>query len=99
MDIQSELIFVNGMVHLPQEKKLWYTNNSPITSYTALTPHNSRSDFSSYETSRILRIKSLLRVLSALRASNTRIMRVVNNHWTGLVEWTTGMDYWNGLLD
>ena len=23
----------------------------------------------------------------------------VNYHWTGLLEWTTGMDYWNGLLD
>ena len=23
----------------------------------------------------------------------------VNNHWTGLLEWTTGMDYWNGLLE
>ena len=23
----------------------------------------------------------------------------VNNHWTVLLEWTTGMDYWNGILD
>ena len=22
----------------------------------------------------------------------------VNNHWTGLVEWTTGMDYWTDLF-
>ena len=21
----------------------------------------------------------------------------VNNHWTGLLEWNTGMDYWNDL--
>ena len=21
----------------------------------------------------------------------------VSNRWTGLLEWTTGMDYWNGL--
>ena len=23
--------------------------------------------------------------------------RAVSNRWTGLLEWTTGMDYWNGL--
>ena len=22
----------------------------------------------------------------------------VNNHWTGLLEWTTGMDYWTDLF-
>ena len=32
LDIQSELIFVSGMVHLPQKWNL-YTNNSPFTSY------------------------------------------------------------------
>jgi len=21
------------------------------------------------------------------------------NHWTGLLDWTTGLDYWTGLLD
>jgi len=20
-------------------------------------------------------------------------------HWTGLLDWTTGMDYWTGILD
>ena len=34
--------------------KLWYTNNSPFTSYTTVTPHNdSRSDFVAYVTSRV----------------------------------------------
>ena len=29
--------------------KLWYTNNSPFTSYTTVTPHSdSRSDYSAY---------------------------------------------------
>ena len=23
----------------------------------------------------------------------------VTNHWTGLLDWTTGLDYWTGLLD
>ena len=27
------------------------------------------------------------------------LLRAVTNHWTGLVQWTTGMDYWNGLLE
>ena len=22
----------------------------------------------------------------------------VNNHWTGLLEWTTGIDYWTDLF-
>ena len=26
------------------------------------------------------------------------LQRAVNNHWTGLVEWTTGMDYWNHFM-
>ena len=25
---------------------------------------------------------------------NPHSYRAVNNHWTGLLEWTTGMDYW-----
>ena len=34
--------------------KLWYTNNSPFTSYTTVTPHSdSRSDFLAYVMSRI----------------------------------------------
>ena len=55
LDIQSELIFVNGMVHaLTPGMKLWYTNNSSFTSYTTFTPHSeSRSDFSSYMTSNV----------------------------------------------
>ena len=24
-------------------------------------------------------------------------IKAVSNRWTGLLEWTTGMDYWNGL--
>ena len=24
---------------------------------------------------------------------------VVSNCWTGLLDWTTGLDYWTGLLD
>ena len=34
--------------------KLWYTNNSPFTSYTTVTPHSdSRSDSSAYVTSHV----------------------------------------------
>ena len=34
--------------------KLWYTNNSPFTSYTTVTPHSDfRSDFSAYVTSHV----------------------------------------------
>ena len=48
--------------------KLWYTNKSPFTSYTTITPHSdSQNDFSAYVTSHVqytyLR-KSLLCVLS-----------------------------------
>ena len=25
--------------------------------------------------------------------------KAVDNHWTGLLEWTTGLDCWNGLLE
>ena len=39
----SQLIFVNGMVHLPQlGLKVWYSNNSSFTSYTTLTPSSQR---------------------------------------------------------
>ena len=24
---------------------------------------------------------------------------VVYNHWTGLVDWTGGLDWWTGLVD
>ena len=55
LDIQSELIFINGMVHLATPgMKLWYRNNSAFTSYTILTTHDdSQSDFSSYVTSHV----------------------------------------------
>ena len=33
-------MFVNGMVHLPQEQNFGDTNNSPFTSYTTVTPHS-----------------------------------------------------------
>ena len=34
--------------------ELWYTNNSPFTSYTTVTPHNDlRSDFFGYMTSHV----------------------------------------------
>ena len=48
LDIQSELIFVNGMVQLPQEWNFGTptVNNSPFTSYTTGTPHSdSRSAY------------------------------------------------------
>ena len=36
--MQRLLMFVNGMVHaLTPAMKLWYTNNSPFTSYTTLS--------------------------------------------------------------
>ena len=25
--------------------------------------------------------------------------RAVYNHWTGLVDWTGGLDWWTGLVD
>ena len=27
-----------------------------------------------------------------------RVLMAVNNRWTGLLEWTTGMDYWTDLF-
>ena len=46
--------------------KLWYTNNSPFTSYTTITLHSdSRSDFSAYVTSHV-RYTTYKFVLSAL---------------------------------
>ena len=29
----------------------------------------------------------------------TQIREVVYNHWTGLVDWTGGLDWWTGLVD
>ena len=29
--------------------------------------------------------------------TTTTTNKAVSNRWTGLLEWTTGMDYWNGL--
>ena len=50
LDIQSELIFVNGMVHLPLEQNFGTPTTLPSpTTHTTLTPHsNSQSDFPSY---------------------------------------------------
>ena len=27
-------------------------------------------------------------------SGDTGFCRAVNNHWTGLLDWTTGLDYW-----
>ena len=29
---------------------------------------------------------------------STASCMAVNNHWTGLVDWTTGLDYWTGQI-
>ena len=31
--------------------------------------------------------------------SHPRIILGVSIHWTGLLDWTTGLEYWIGLLD
>ena len=77
LDIQYELIFVNGMVHLPQ---LCHTNNSPFTSYTTVTPHSdSRSDFSAYVTSHVqyttYEIIACIERATMLRANIMRVTR------------------------
>ena len=67
LDIQSELIFVNGMVHLTQEYiKLWYTKNfpSPPTHHHPL--QRLLKCLRDVTHSIYLRIKSLLCVLSML---------------------------------
>ena len=61
-----------------QGMKLWYTNNSPFISYTALTPHsNSRSDFSSYVTSHLQYkiIATCIEHTTALWANNMHVKR------------------------
>ena len=46
LDIQTELIFVIGIVHLSQE---WNFGTLRFTSYTTLTPHSgARWDFHAY---------------------------------------------------
>jgi len=53
LDIQFELIFINGMVHLPQEWNFG-TPTTLFTSYTTLTLHSCfRSDFPAYVTSHV----------------------------------------------
>ena len=57
--------------------KLWYTNNSPFTSYTPLAPHSgSQSDFSAYVTLHIQYkiIAMCIECATVLQANNTRIM-------------------------
>ena len=81
MDIQCELIFVNGMVHIPGVK-LWYTSNSPFTSYTTVTRHSdSQSDFSAYLMSHV-QYKFIARIehAPALRAN---IMHVTREYKAG----------------
>ena len=36
-------------------------------------------------------------ILTHLNLRISHLTRAVSNRWTGLLEWTTGMDYWNGL--
>ena len=36
-------------------------------------------------------------ITNQTNANDTLKRLAVNNHWTGLVEWTTGMDYWTDL--
>ena len=59
--------------------KLWYTNNSPFTSYTILTLHSdSRSHFSSYVTSHVQYtyiIAMSIERATVLRVNNTREMK------------------------
>ena len=51
-DIQSELILMAWCTH--PGMKLWYTNNSPFTSYSTVIPHSdSRSNFSTYVMSHV----------------------------------------------
>ena len=59
--------------------KLWYTNNSPFTSYTTVTPHSdSRSDFSTYVTSHVqyttYKIIVYIERATVLRADITSVM-------------------------
>ena len=65
--------------------KLWYTNNSPLTSYTTVTLHSdSRSDFSAYVTSHVqyttYKIIACIERATVLRAN---IMRVTREYKAG----------------
>ena len=58
--------------------KLWYTNNSPFTSYTTVTPHSdSRSDTSAYVTSHVqytaYKSMACIERATVLRANNMRV--------------------------
>ena len=60
--------------------KLWYTNNTPFTSYTTVTPHGySRSDFSAYVMSHVqyitYKIIACIERATVLQANNMQVTR------------------------
>ena len=50
-------------------------------------------------------LQSLILLVSLLHIYTVHINDTIANslgvciHWTGLLDWTTGLDYWTGLLD
>jgi len=64
------------------------SNNLPI----AVPPNDSSFDVASV----ISRYAQLEQENNELHAENIALKRkmVVSNHWTGLLDWNTGMDYW-----
>ena len=63
--------------------KLWYTNNSPFTSYTTVASHSDyRSDFSIYMTSHVqyttYKIIACIDRATVLRANTSRMRCIVH---------------------
>ena len=65
--------------------KLWYTNNSPFTSYTTVTPYSdSQSDFSAYVTSHIqYTTYKIIPCIERATVLLAKIMRVTHEYEAG----------------
>ena len=78
--------------------KLWYTNYSPFTSYTTVTPHSdSRSDFSAYMTSHVqyttYKISACIECATVLRANITCVTCTGEGLFFFLSIWTYLQSY------
>ena len=44
------------------------------------------------------RVLLISRNIACVHTHSSAKMKAVNNHWTGLLDWTTGLDYWTTNL-
>ena len=64
--------------------KPWYTNNSPFTNYTTVTPHSdSRSDFSAYVTSHVNTTHKIIVCIDSATVLRANIMRIAREYKAG----------------